>query len=543
MQARPSRRKSAHLVLPAATGLGGLALGFLVAHFSGSPTPNAATESPLAKRSGGFAADQLEAVEATAGSALTPTTMPASANKEDFDTNAVPSGSRRQAVLPTADELAGLAQSDPELFQELQSFLRSGKLEALLADNPIGARQFLLSLYLQTGNPLDALEFLQRSEDLPSGSWIQVADALQNKFPEKAAFAIEQGIRAQIEHGFAWDWPYPEWMHRLAGLDPARALGILDEHRTSLDPIPPDVQHLWAQVLAESGRRTEARDALIDLLRNSGQANQALRQLAALDPETAEAELRSRLDNAKNPGALRQQLLSLMIGQGRTEEALELLEGVLENDADNVADLLGSALRELPAEVIAEHLDDWIARANSNDPVLWNTVAQHLLSAGDLAGATEHFMQGWERSINANANNLNSLPAELLEHDPGAVLQTLNRLRDVAGDRDEVWGDIADHYWRLGQTELARDAWARASEIDPGDGEWSGKLSQYDQGVNPVGGSKTPAGFSDTSENQFTEKPPQANPFYNANPFSGGSPGINEMWSGFNPTLIEYEAF
>ena len=251
---------------------------------------------------------------------------------------------------------------------------------------------------------------------------------------------------------------------------------------------------------------------------------------------------------------MKQQLLSLMIGQGRTEEALELLEGALENDADNIADLLGSALREMPAEVIAEHLDDWIARANSNDPVLWNTVAQHLLSAGDLAGATEHFTQGWERSVNANANYLNSLPAELLEHDPGAVLQTLDRLRDVAGDRDEVWGDIADHYWRLGQTELARDAWARASEIDPSDGEWSGKLSKYDQGVNPVGGSKTPAGFSDAGENQSTEKPPHANPFYNANPFGGGgenqmffnyggSPGPNTVWSGFDPTVIEYEAF
>ena len=135
--------------------------------------------------------DAAEAVEATAGNALTPTATPASATNEEVAANASPAGSRREAVLPTADELAGLAESDPELFQELQAFLRSGNLEGLLADNPIGARQFLLSLYLQTGNPLDALDLVQRSEDLPSGSWIQVADALQGKYPDKAAFAQE----------------------------------------------------------------------------------------------------------------------------------------------------------------------------------------------------------------------------------------------------------------------------------------------------------------------------------------------------------------
>ncbi|MHC4376725.1 MAG: tetratricopeptide repeat protein [Planctomycetota bacterium] len=529
MQARPSRGKAAHLVLPAATGLGGLALGFLVAQFAGSPASTETLDGPLANGSGEAAADTAEAVEATAGNALTPTATPASANNEEVPANATPTGARREAVLPTADELAGLAESDPELFQELQAFLRSGNLEGLLADNPIGARQFLLSLYLQTGNPLDALDLVQRSEDLPSGSWIQVADALQGQYPDKAAFAIEQGIRAQIEHGFSWDWPFPDWFQRLATMDAGRALAILEEHRATLDPIPPAVQQLWAQVLGEGGRREEARGTLMDLLQDPNQASQALRQLAELDPQAAEAELRSRLANNENPGDLRQQLMSLLIGQGRTEEALELLEGALDAGGGDINALLGKALGELPPEVVAEHLEDWMSRANSNDQGLWNTVAQHLLNAGDLAGATEHFMEGWERSANASGNWLSSLPEELLEHDPGAVLQTLDRLRDVAGTRDELWGDIADHYWRLGQTELARDAWARASEIDPGDGEWTGKLSKYDQGINPVGGSKTPSGFSDSTGSQSTEKPPQANPFFNANPFGGGG---NSGWGG-----------
>lgn len=528
-------------MLPAATGLGGLALGFLVAQLSAPPTspPMTAGHSagPFAGPSIQSAADTAAAVEATAGNALTPTATPATASSEEVAANASPTGSRREAVLPTADELAGLAESDPELFQELQAFLRSGNLEGLLADNPIGARQFLLSLYLQTGNPLDALDLVQRSEDLPSGSWIQVADALQGEYPDKAAFAIEQGIRAQIEHGFSWDWPFPDWFQRLAAMDSGRALAILEEHRTTLDPIPPAVQQLWAQVLGEGGRREEARGTLMDLLQDPNQASQALRQLAELDPEAAEAELRSRLADMENPGDLRQQLMSLLIGQGRTDEALELLEGALATGGADVNGLLGKALGELPPEVVAERLEDWMARADSNDQGLWNTVAQHLLDAGDLAGATEHFMEGWERSTNASGNWLNSLPEELLEHDPGAVMQTLDRLRDVAGTRDEVWGDIADHYWRLGQTELARDAWARASEIDPGDGEWTGKLSKFDQGVNPVGGSKTPNGFSDSNGSQSTEKPPQANPFFNANPFGGGGGG-NNGWGG--QTFINY---
>jgi tetratricopeptide (TPR) repeat protein len=529
MQARPSRGKAAHLVLPAATGLGGLALGFLVAQFAGAPASTETLDGPLANGSREGAADTAEAVEATAGNALTPTATPASANNEEVPANATPTGSRREAVLPAANELAGLAESDPELFQELQAFLRSGNLEGLLADNPIGARQFLLSLYLQTGNPLDALDLVQRSEDLPSGSWIQVADALQGQYPDKAAFAIEQGIRAQIEHGFSWDWPFPDWFQRLATMDAGRALAILEEHRSTLDPIPPAVQQLWAQVLGEGGRREEARGTLMDLLQDPNQASQALRQLAELDPEAAEAELRSRLANTENPGDLRQQLMSLLIGQGRTDEALELLEGALDAGGGDINALLGKALGDLPPEVVAERLEDWMARANSNDQGLWNTVAQHLLNAGDLTGATEHFMEGWERSSNASGNWLNSLPEELLEHDPGAVLQTLDRLRDVAGTRDELWGDIADHYWRLGQTELARDAWARASEIDPGDGEWTGKLSKFDTGINPVGGSKTPGGFSDSTGSQATEKPPQSNPFFNANPFGGGG---NSGWGG-----------
>lgn len=529
MQARPSRGTAAHLVLPAATGLGGLALGFLVAQFAGAPAPSEprpGSAEQTAQASGTAAASPIEA---TVGNALTPAATPASADEEAVSTAAAPAGSRREAVLPTVDDLAGLAESDPELFQELQAFLRSGNLEGLLADNPIGARQFLLSLYLQTGNPLDALDLVQRSEDLPSGSWIQVADALQAKYPDKAAFAIEQGILAQIEHGFSWDWPFPDWFQRLASMDASRALAILEQHRTTLDPIPPAVQQLWAQVLGEGGRREEARGTLMDLLQDPNQASQALRQLAELDPEAAEAELRARLEGNENPGDLRQQLMSLLIGQGRTDEALELLEGALDSGSSDINALLGKALSDLPPEVIAERLGDWMERANSNDQGLWNTVAQHLLNAGDLAGATEHFMEGWERSANASGNWLNSLPEQLLEHDPGAVMQTLDRLRDVAGTRDELWGDIADHYWRLGQTELARDAWARASEIDPGDGEWTGKISKFDSGINPVGGSKSPNGFSDSNGSQATEKPPQANPFFNANPFGGGG---NSGWAG-----------
>jgi tetratricopeptide (TPR) repeat protein len=531
MHARPARQRAAHLVLPAATGLGGLALGFLVAQLdSPEPPPKGPAEGPLHAVVGQREPEADHSTESGPRGALSPTAQPVEASSSELSPVADANGSRREAVLPTGAALQGLAENDPELFQELQAFLRSGSLEGLLADNPIGARQFLLSLYLQTGHPLEALDLVQRSDDLPSGAWIQVADALQEQFPDKAAFAIDQGIRAQIEHGFAWEWPFPEWFQRLAAMDPVRTLAILEEHRAALDPVPPAVQQLWAQVLGEGGRREEARGTLMDLLQDPNQVSQALRQLAELDPEAAEAELRARLANSDKPGDLRQQLLSLLIGQGRTDEALELLEGALDTGGGDINMLLSKALGELPPEVVAERLADWMQRANSNDQSLWNTVAQHLLESGDLAGATEHFMQGWERSANASGNWLSSLPDELLQHDPAAVLATLDRMRDVAGSRDELWGDIADHYWRLGQVELARDAWARASEIDPGDGEWTGKLSKYDQGINPVGGSNTPSGFQDSGNSQGTEKPPQANPYFNANPFGGGS--ASQGWGG-----------
>lgn len=545
MPAQPNRGQAAHVLLPAATGLGGLAIGLLAAQFSGPP-PGAETgdgEVAVADREPGVAA---MAAEEQVGSALAPNTAPAVAALDQLS-NSGPSdanASQREAVLPGAGALSGLAEQDPELYAELQAFLRSGNLEALLADNPMGARQFLLSLYLQTGNPLDALDLVERSPELPSGSWIQVADALQGTHPDRAAYAVEQAIRAQTEHGFTWEWPYPDWINRLAGMDPERALQVLEDNRASLEPLPKDVQQLWARALTDSGRMGEARNTLMELLEDPDQASQALRQLAKLDAEAAEAELRSRMGQPGQPDDVRQQLMSLLLEQGRSDEAVELLETAMAEGSGDMAALLNSALGSLPENVVDEHLSDWMERANSNDQGLWGSVARHYIERGDLASATEHFLEGWERSANANGNWLTAIPSELQEHDPGRVLATLDRLQENAGSRDELWGDIADHYWRLGQFEAARNAWAQASEHDPGDGEWTGKLSKYDKGINPVGGSNTPSGWQDGQGQGSTEKPPQSNPFFNANPFGGGNASQGAYFSGgFSSTNFGSQVF
>ena len=48
-----------------------------------------------------------------------------------------------------------------------------------------------------------------------------------------------------------------------------------------------------------------------------------------------------------------------------------------------------------------------------------------------------------------------------------------------ADQDDEVWGDLADEYWRAGEHELAKQAWQRAHGMDPGDGEWT---VEFDRG-------------------------------------------------------------
>ena len=144
-----------------------------------------------------------------------------------------------------------------------------------------------------------------------------------------------------------------------------------------------------------------------------------------------------------------------------------------------------AAVRSLPPEQVEARLAAWIA--NAREPL---QVRQQLgslaMERGDVPLACEHFLASWEHADQGGW--LPHLPDEVLNHDQARVRTALDRATGRAGRNDEVWGDIADHFWRLGDKDRAFHAWTMAREIDPSDGEWSGKLQNFSSGIDPLTG-------------------------------------------------------
>ncbi len=466
------------IVLSAASIALGAALGYLFA--SASPQAVQATGPLPVLADGTPTATDGRPFTAAPGQAATPSLAPAGGPSSPTAADAEEAVERSDAAaadLEALDIVAGSALA------ELQSYLRTGSVERRFAESEDGAAQFLIAQYLADSNPGAALARLRQGPSLNAETWGQVAHALNGS--GDTALALE-AFEAAIRHDDSaaeWNWSVNNWLEQIGSEDPGLALGLLNERTQGMETVPPNLTLQSARLLAKQGRIEEARSELIGLLEREEEIYSTLSQLAEVDPELAEQELRARHD-LQNGTDLEGQLFSLLRKQGREDEAIELLDARLAL-GHNSAEMIQEALSNMPSELIEPHLAGWLESAENSSQLQIN-VGSHYLAQGDTGRAIEHFGSGWESSFENGEGWLPVIPQGMMDADPTGVLGLLRDAENRAGTNDEVWGDVADHYWRLGNREEAIAAWRRAAEIDPDDSEWSRKVSSYESGADPL---------------------------------------------------------
>jgi tetratricopeptide (TPR) repeat protein len=393
------------------------------------------------------------------------------------------SGDRRREVAgpetaPVVD-VAALAAGNP-LIGELSGLLADPALLALVSASEEATADFLMHLYLGLGDLDAALSLAQRTKP-KAGTWSQLAQAFDAAGRTKEA-ADAYAAALEAAGRFAWEEPLAGWATRLSELDPARGLALLEQRRAQGGATDHSAMRLaLARSMARTGRVDEAREALLALVAENREVASSLAALAEFDAALAESELRRLIGGGH--AELHHQLVELLAGQGRDTDALAALDAALGAPTDLSYALISSALQHMPELVDDARLATWIAN-NGNASGLHQQVGEHFANTGDMERATPWFQSGWEMQL-SNEGYLSQLPQSLIDQNPTLVRGMVDAAAQRAGDRDEIWGDVADHYWRLGDAAAAENAYRRANQIDPGDGEWTGKLAALAEGKPP----------------------------------------------------------
>jgi len=460
------------LVFALALGLGG---GFLVAR--GMATRTSAADADEAQRT-----EEAAAEERRRAAELAAADGPSA---DEVDGGAADVDARREvraeepATAPAID-LAALAAANP-LVTDLSALLSDPDLLARVGADDAAATGFLMHLYLGLGD-LDAALALAQRTPTTAGTWAQLAGAFDGV--GRGADAANAYASALAAAGrFCWEDPLSSWATRLAELDPARGLVVLEQHRSSTGNDPGVMQLALARSMARTGREDEARATLLALVQRNAEVSSALAALAEFDPALAESELR-RLIGQGGQSALEVQLAQLLVSQGRTEDAIAAIEAGLRNPGDQSYAFLSTALSSLSGAIDDERLSRWVEAAGPGSG-FHQMVGQHFADSGDLTRALPYIEQGWQRQLE-NESYLSALPQSLIDAQPGTARALVDAAAGRAGDRDEVWGDVADHYWRLGDATAAENAYRRANQLDPNDGEWTSKLQALAEGRPPL---------------------------------------------------------
>lgn len=461
------------IALAATAGLlPGLVVGFL-----------AAPEDPLATRSDS-ATSQLNRIE-----------EPAVANEEEAQEQVA--GTRR--TTDEVERVPGSRLSDANsdrtaewtLVDELKALLASGRIETMAGQDQQNLRALLVRLHVQLGDAPGALALIESFEGLDSEQRIGLYDQLLNlasaDYPEIAALAAERAMRVYIE-GLdgttppTFSYPYDHYLTQLRTLDPHRSLELLAELRALGMEDGITLTLFEIEALAAAGRTGQALALAQALIDDPETLMQGLDALAKVDPVQGEAELRKQLEGPHANWA-RTKLISMLTGQGRPLEAIEMFEGALANGTAD-AFMWSQLLNGVPRKFVDAMLDDWLAAGDADFGAL-QSIANYYQSQGDTWATLDAYEQLWAKALESGAW-LQQLPWEVIKAHPTEALALLDMAAGQVGDNDEMWGDLADTYWQAGATNEAIAAWETAMNLDPNDSEWTNKLDAAANGQSPI---------------------------------------------------------
>jgi tetratricopeptide (TPR) repeat protein len=457
----------------------GLALGALLVAVPAWMTRGAEASGPglpgLGPRADGSSGDADASAEATAEiarlRALIADLQAASgrqpvAGTEDAAGPAAGAEARTAAAQPLAPD-----RRTDGLLAEIDEMLRTGILRERCA-GPDGALvYFLLDTWIETGHPERALELLTRFDLIAEaggyGSYLGGLLAARGD-RDLAIQAYTVGLRSDPS-----DW---DSILQLAKLDPAAALRI----RAELGGEPRedgDFRSQRALLLLADGPRDAAPAALGALLEAGSLAEPVWAELVEREPALAEKFLRTRMSAVSEDerSQVWMQLVAALRNQGRSEDARTEL-GAMRELWPEAPDVL-AALADLDPGGALAFLQRQTAQSPS--PTGWALYAERLLAAGRTEEAIAAYYQAHELGPQQGYQG------QLLELDPARFAPRLTEQAQASGD-DELFGDIGDAYWRSGDHGRALDHWRRALALDPGDGEWVGKVRAVEQGRDPL---------------------------------------------------------
>ena len=372
---------------------------------------------------------------------------------------------------PHGDPESGGEPVSEALQARLDEFLTSGIYAERFAGNPQSIASFLVYQYVEAQDPWTAYEILLE-HPLDAGAFGNVGQALI------AAGDRAAGTQALLE-ALRQDPTNGGWVQSLTELDPAGALAVVEEVLGERPELAESGLELGAiRLLHSAGRGEEARARLEGLLGQEWVDPGTWDLLVEVDPELAEERLRERVED--DPfGDTRLRLAQMLNERGDEEEVVALLESVLRDMPGNwqAISLLGDLDTEVGIAALQRTVD-----ADPQNISLLGALGDQLVEAGRL----EEAIEAWTTAFDADPQNT-SWAWRLLQHAPDRFFpQIEDRARETRDD--ELWGDVADAHWQAGRHEEARRAWEMARRIDPGDGEWSGKLRSLAMGQDPLGG-------------------------------------------------------
>ena len=357
---------------------------------------------------------------------------------------------------------AALAEGRP-LDPHLERIIAGGLLRQYLAHNEDSWDWLVSEVYLETGHPEFALElFTERPHDGDLG--VRIAQALREKGDPRAAEAAAITLRME------------PWRADAAGIlaerDPGRAIALLREVLAGEDPqrISGTSMRL-AEVLAKEGSAAEALSLINAVFERQEADASTWDLLRELDPADMERRLGTMLAANPDEAWYKEQMVSLLMQQGRGEEARVALERLL-GDGTGTPEAR-RLLRELDPERGLAFLEGAVTRGNDAD--LWAELGDERLGSGNAAGAVDAWMEAFRQYPGDN-----DWCRKLEEH---AFDQFIGEYDSIvrATENDELWGDLADTYRRQGLLDTALDCYNKASSLDPGDSEWTSKQAELKQ--------------------------------------------------------------
>ena len=381
--------------------------------------------------------------------------------------SAVPRPSSVSPRAPAEDAPDAAKQPPPalgRLLPDLEALLAEGALGPDLAGRRNELTRLLVNTWLDLEQPHRALDVLRNGTQNRNVAR-RVAAALGERGDTAAAFEA----LALVFRSHRYDF---RLAHEMAKWEPEAALALAETlwaEEGVADTLP--VRAARARMLASAERPDEALEIARELLAEDPAHSAAWELLGELDPEGTIETLREQAA----PG-VELRLAELLVKSDRPEEALPILEASFRS-GDSSSEAL-ERLLELEPERGLALLD--ASEAVELDNWLFQDIGNALLAADRPDEAVDAWYRYFDESPSDAETN-----GSLREHDPDGFWRRF-QAKAEADENDEVWGDLADEYWRVGEHDRAKQAWQRAHRMDPDDGEWTGKLEKVALGREPL---------------------------------------------------------